>query len=826
VENLIANSNESIAVGGTPIPYALPTRIITYAWGEHYLDILLSLTIPALLAPGNLPYVVASTSCELVILTEERFFPAVAAHPSVMRATQLCLVRLIALDDLISRKDSYGMALTHALHRGFSDLGPAMTDSWQLFLNADFVLAEGSLRSVISRLAQGERLVASPSYCVDAFAVIPELRERVRTGMGILAIPPRELAAIALAHRHNTIRGKTINQREITLRYLDQFYWLVDDHTLVGHQMPIAIVGMRPQRHLVEPNSYWDHGLMREYCPDAQLCVIGDSDEFLMIELREKDVAQQLIESGRPAPEAIAERMVTFLTDYQRNCACHELTLHSREIPSDATPARQQLRSYVDEVLSHVPAFLPSHINHPQWDYHRPRFVEFRHKFLSERLGPLTEALSPPAILSKLDRAWWKYDGAEKRAPRRESELREFVDRELGLLGEAKNRLEHAGHDSSSEARAEFRSKLDAARNRIALQRSAMTGQLDRCMNRDRLRLTGVGSVYLDSPSPEYGNQQRSQIHSTELQHWSDDINALTRDLCELYQLGSQLNNLELEQSRTEYHLTLPRRVASAEVPYVAISEVLGTEVKPSLLGRAYRAVVGYLVRRLLQPLDGIIAAAAEKGDVRVLHVGSASGVPASTINHVRGLHVRISTAGMMTGNFAKAFETPPIFDICVCDLRFGELEEFPQLVAAVQPFMAEKGVIAGFHLNQSFLALRPDHVLPADFFTQDIVRIHQVGSWTSAVMLRLMHYVAYSYARLTLSYATRRTLLRFLWRFFLRVTILMFLALTALVVRGVHLVLHPKRMLKFSGKSILLEVKPASTGVLRSRTAFDIGQA
>jgi len=143
---LIADLNKSSALGGSPIPSALPTRVITYAWGEHYLDILLSLTIPALLAPGNLPYVAASTSCELVILTEERFFAAVAAHASVMRAKQLCLVRLIALDDLISRKDAYGMALTHALHRGFSDLGPAMTDSWHLFLNADFVLAEGSLR--------------------------------------------------------------------------------------------------------------------------------------------------------------------------------------------------------------------------------------------------------------------------------------------------------------------------------------------------------------------------------------------------------------------------------------------------------------------------------------------------------------------------------------------------------------------------------------------------------------------------------------------------------------------------------------------------------
>ena len=65
----------------------LPTRVVTYAWGEHYVDILLSLTIPALPAPGNLPYVAATTtSCELVVLTEERFFAELRTCQSVARS--------------------------------------------------------------------------------------------------------------------------------------------------------------------------------------------------------------------------------------------------------------------------------------------------------------------------------------------------------------------------------------------------------------------------------------------------------------------------------------------------------------------------------------------------------------------------------------------------------------------------------------------------------------------------------------------------------------------------------------------------------------------
>ena len=140
---------------------ARPTRIITYAWGEKYLELLLSLNLPALLAPGNLPYVAANVPCQVVVLTEERFFSRVASHPAVARAKSMCDVRLVSLDDLIAVPDKYGMALSYVLHRGFADLGEQMTDSWQIFLNADFVLADGSLRALLPHLARGRRIVAA-----------------------------------------------------------------------------------------------------------------------------------------------------------------------------------------------------------------------------------------------------------------------------------------------------------------------------------------------------------------------------------------------------------------------------------------------------------------------------------------------------------------------------------------------------------------------------------------------------------------------------------------------------------------------------------------
>ena len=388
---------------GTPASVKCPTRIITYGWGKRYIDVLLTFTLPALLAPGNLPYVASEVPCEFVILTQRRFFSTFDRHPVIARIKEFCPVRLISLDDLIVSKDKYGMTLTYALHRAFSDLGPAMTEHWQIFLNADFILADGSLRAVIGHLARGQRIVASPSYCTVAEDVIPELRKHLDETASTLSISHRELARLILQHRHTVIRGKTVNQAAFHMRYADQFYWSVDDSTLVGYQMPVSIVGLWPERYVSEPHSYWDFGLIWEYCPQAEVCVIGDSDEFTMLELRSDSVAQDQIVLGPLNKEEIAQRMVTWVTPYQQHFLKFLLTLHAGDLPSDIDDARAKLGSFVEEVISNTPT-LPSHIGHSQWEYH---YAQFHHaQRVSSRIqswmrGKLMVAVMPVAQLAR-----------------------------------------------------------------------------------------------------------------------------------------------------------------------------------------------------------------------------------------------------------------------------------------------------------------------------------------------------------------------------------------------------------------------------------------
>src|SRR6516225_8922455 len=129
------------------------------------------------------------------------------------------------------------MTLTYALHRGCNARGAATIDTWFLFLNADFILANNCWRRLIPYLAHGIRVVCAPSYCVDAREVAPTLLERIDPVTSSLSLSARAMAAIAIEHPHDTVRAKTLNARTFQTRYVDQFYWQADNTTLLGRQM-------------------------------------------------------------------------------------------------------------------------------------------------------------------------------------------------------------------------------------------------------------------------------------------------------------------------------------------------------------------------------------------------------------------------------------------------------------------------------------------------------------------------------------------------------------------------------------------------------------
>ncbi len=659
-----------------PAVHDLPVRMISYAWGESYVDDLLNFTIPALLAPGNLPAIAQEVRSELVLVSEERLFERITNHPVIKEVRNFCPVRLVGLDDLVTRSDKYGMALTFALHRAFADLGPAMTEHWLIFFNADFILADGSLWSLLNHLRNGERIVASPSYCTVKERVIPELKLRLATNPKLLTIPAREMARLILRYRHNTIRGKTINQDELHLLQADQFYWHVDDNTLIGHQMPIAIVGMRPQRYLPEPNSYWDHGLMLELCPTAEVKVLGDSDEFLMLELRGGTVAKDQIVAGRPDPRELAERMITWVTPYQASFALKPITLHAADLPPSIEAARTQLDDFVTTMLSYTPNF-PSHIDHPQWNYHWSDFIKSRHAFLSAKLGSMTEKQQPPATMLPIDRLWWRYYGAERSLARKKRLIHEEKALKLRPLQDALEAVE-----------AEFGELSDKASFSTILLPEGKIATAPAFDSPDRLRAI--------------------ELLTARKRDLAMSLTAIEQTYGEL--LGSL--ERENEQLRREYGKRVRSRVKSAGIPVVQWR--VGNEPPPALFEGRIRHMARSIYYRMFgrwprvtmlnpywpstQPLLQAIETAKGEGASDLLLVSEPSGL-ARGLRGLAGKMAYVSYDGFISGLLSKALEPQRQFDLAIIELKLEDIAQFSDLVEMARPYLRAKAMIIGFGL-------------------------------------------------------------------------------------------------------------------------------
>lgn len=350
-------------------------RLITCVWGEAYLHKLLEMALPSVLAPGNYPYLATVFDVEFVLVTERRLFALFQSHPVCQQLRKYGGVQLVSLDDLLLGPASYGLSLTKALYRSFQDLGPAVTETNLLFLNADFILADDSYRVLASKLLAGERLVVSPSYCAIEEEVEPLLL-RHRSELA-LACPKRRMAEYILRYLHDTVRGQIIdNPFHYDHVYVYQHYARPNLRTLIGHQMPIAIVAMRPTRQLEAPRTFWDFGAVSEFCPDATHCVLGDSDEFLMLELRARREGVALLRLGPPQAERIARLVGPIFTKDQRDFGQYPLVVHAEDLSADITASRRRLKEFHERLYAALPRDPSQHVNHPLWRYHATLFEE------------------------------------------------------------------------------------------------------------------------------------------------------------------------------------------------------------------------------------------------------------------------------------------------------------------------------------------------------------------------------------------------------------------------------------------------------------------
>lgn len=340
-------------------------RLLIVVWGEAYIERFAALALPSLLARGNLPALAESADLQLVVLTSSSGTESFDRFPAFKAVRRICQAKFVAIDDLIA-PGNYGVTLTLAFMRGIAEAGEAMTRTHFVFLNSDFILADGSLRNLLERILAGRSCIMAPSFRAIAEDVEPVLLKAVEAGGGRLAMPPREMVRLALDHLHPTIVAKTVNQGFCHSLHTNQLYWSVDRNTMLSRMFLIFMLCIRPERVVTSINSFCDYGFVPEMCPSGDIDVIADSDDAFILEAQGRLQEASHIRLGGSNQLEIGQDLAEWTTAEHRVMGTRDLVFHAEELPPSLDRFKAEADAYVRALLATLPR-PKHHAFHHHW---------------------------------------------------------------------------------------------------------------------------------------------------------------------------------------------------------------------------------------------------------------------------------------------------------------------------------------------------------------------------------------------------------------------------------------------------------------------------
>lgn len=406
-------------------------KLLVVVWGDRYVREFSQIALPALLASGNLPVLAQETDLEVLIMTQRGSVPFFDREPAYGALGALCPVRFIFIDDLIPG-GNFGITLTLAYARGIRDSGEEQTSTYFIFMNADFVVANGSLRTLYWKIKEGHAAVFAPSLRVCSEPTATVLLDAVNPATACLEMGPREMVRIALKNLHPTVIAKTITQGLVRCNEYNHLYWQVDGSTLLARNYLIFVPMIKPERPMPPVNSYSDYGFVPELVPSGRMTALGDSDDFFMLELQRTAQENQRLRCGRPNQVEIAAELSRWTTREHRFVAEHDFVFHSGELPANLPAVRAQAFTYMTALCRLMSPRPVSHLDHPYWTVWFNTWLKARpptQRFIAELGGvppdqlqslapksedPLETKLSSPSRSSLIDRLRQHFGRASK----------------------------------------------------------------------------------------------------------------------------------------------------------------------------------------------------------------------------------------------------------------------------------------------------------------------------------------------------------------------------------------------------------------------------
>jgi hypothetical protein len=338
--------------------------IIVPVWGTAHVSRFLDWVLPTWLAPGNLPELAARSEAELILLAPKADLERITAHGTVSRLRDICRLELIEIDDLVPGAIAT-VTLTLAFVRG-ARAALAQGQRRLIFLNADFVLADGSVAAIARRFDAGQKLLLCSSIRAREELVVPELNSRRQVDDAIV-VPSREAVRLALDAQHPTALACRADQPLLHSSHPNQFFWRIDSTSLLLRAFLLFPLAVEPETSPGPADTYCDYGWIGTLAPQASVEIVDSSDELFIIELAPSGQESGFVRAGVLDPAEAARGISVWANAFSRPQPLTPIIFHSEELSEPAMKqASERSRAFIADLLQRLGSPKPVS-NHPFW---------------------------------------------------------------------------------------------------------------------------------------------------------------------------------------------------------------------------------------------------------------------------------------------------------------------------------------------------------------------------------------------------------------------------------------------------------------------------
>lgn len=335
-------------------------------WGYHFIGRFLEFCLPTLLAPHNMPAIARAKPCHFVLLSSVADEPVVRSHPAWQKLERHCACEIQSIDDLITQ-GNHTATITLAFERALRQCGEAMRNTCFIFLMSDYLVADGSLETVLRTIETGADAVLAGNFQIIAEDAAPLLRQRVDLQSHEIVLPPRDLVRWSLAHLHPATVANIVNFGLTHNAHTNRLFWRVDENCLIGRFYLMHPIAIHPETSDFVVDSSWDYSFVPELCPSGKAVALTDSDDYLVVELQRRDYEWENLRAGPVIATGLAQSLAEWTTDYHRRNVAQTVIFHAADHPADLAQFVARSDAFVETVRQSLAAPPLDHRRHPYW---------------------------------------------------------------------------------------------------------------------------------------------------------------------------------------------------------------------------------------------------------------------------------------------------------------------------------------------------------------------------------------------------------------------------------------------------------------------------